>query len=248
MTTRASSGPYLRGTMPSHTPCCNVLVLVQGQRGVGHRVRTTDSASGGEILGGDNRAACIDSLCKECLIHELPKDGRAYVRQRKLASLLEATKLAEEFFFLREESYTSWTSKTEHGSGQQESDRTNRYPYYRGKRSGSPRQNRRDRSPVRTDGDSNKETRPDSKAAPQDSKESLKTGGNSRGQQSGKGRAAQGNNIKCFTCGEVGHKQASCPNKPARVNKVDTQVQCQLCEGWGHGAKDCPSKVNIVGL
>lgn len=61
---------------------------------------------------GEDRAACLDSMAKERLIHELIKEGRAYVCQRKPKSLLEATRLAEEYFQFHEQSYTNRCSRT----------------------------------------------------------------------------------------------------------------------------------------
>lgn len=59
----------------------------------------------------EDRASFLDSLTKERLIQELPKDGRIYVRQRKPKSGLEATALAEEYFQNQEESFSAWTSE-----------------------------------------------------------------------------------------------------------------------------------------
>lgn len=53
------------------------------------------------FLEGDDRASIINSLVKERMVHDLPKEGRIYVRQRKPKSSLEASSLAEELFLLQ---------------------------------------------------------------------------------------------------------------------------------------------------
>lgn len=188
------------------------------------------------FMEGEDRAACMNSMAKERFIHELPKEGRAFIRQRKPKSLLEATILAEEFFHMLEDSYTTWSSSAHGGHSGHNSYRKDRYPYSKGRRSGSPRYQRRD-SPPRS-----KDRKTATKAPKQEAKgtQAEQREKKAHNQQRPKKDPRSG---KCFACGEAGHKQTNCPS---RVNRVEAQVKCQLCDGNSHGAKDCPSKVNRV--
>lgn len=86
---------------------------------------------------GEDRDSILDSIVKERLIQELPKEGRMYIRQRKPKTGLEATVLAEEFFHHKEDSYSSWSSEQAdtRTQGQQSRDRQ---PYRRWRKDYSP--------------------------------------------------------------------------------------------------------------
>lgn len=62
-------------------------------------------------MEGDDPDTILDLIVRERLTQELPKEGRLYVRQRKPRTGLEAAALAEEWFQLREETYSGWTSE-----------------------------------------------------------------------------------------------------------------------------------------
>lgn len=165
------------------------------------------------FMVGEDRAACLDSVARERFVQELLKEGQAFVRQKKPRSLLEATRIVEEYFHYKELSYTGWSSRTE-GSVQEQVQSQKREKYHRcgWRRDLSPRQQRRD-SPPHSD-ESRKEDK-DKQTPPQESKDSPKP----RGQQTGRGRGAPGGNTKCFACGEVGHRQASCPINQERSTR-----------------------------
>lgn len=165
-------------------------------------------------MEGDDRTTCLDSVAKERFVQELPKEGQAYVCQWKPGSLLEATRLAEEYFQYHEENYTSWSSRSgDSGSDQQRPPRKDRYSYYKGKRSGSPRYARRERSP-REEETQPRETKPDNKPA------SVEQPRQKEPQQKPKRDPKSG---KCFCCREPGHRQAECKLKVNRIEAISSR-------------------------
>lgn len=55
----------------------------------------------------------LDSVSKERLIQEMPKDARQFIRERKPKDLLQAAALAKEFFANQERDFSSWDSSQE---------------------------------------------------------------------------------------------------------------------------------------
>ena len=49
--------------------------------------------------------------------------------------------------------------------------------------------------------------------------------------------------MKCYNCGNLGHKSIDCPNKKGNSNNSHSRgIICHKCNQSGHMAKDCPSK------
>lgn len=192
------------------------------------------------FLRGEDRASCLDSIVMERFIQELTKDGRAWVRQRKPQSLLEATRLAEDYFHYHEESYVSWSSRAGDGSveGKTPSQRE-KQPY---------RQWKRDYSPKRQEGDTPQKGEPKESGAKPPNTGDQPEAGAGQGQQPGGARGSLGGGVRCFLCGERGHKKPNCPKKQQKVNAVQQEVICQLCRGAGHEAGECPSRVSRIGV
>eukprot|EP00971_Amphidinium_carterae_P064328 1273919-Amphidinium_carterae.1 len=94
--------------------------------------------------------------------------------------------------------------------------------------------------------------------------DALKKGDGGKGGKGGKGGDAKGGGAKtCHFCGKPGHFQADCRlrkqqqqqqsgQQPQRQQKGGkgggksqadrNKVQCRKCKGFGHIAKDCPTK------
>ena len=51
--------------------------------------------------------------------------------------------------------------------------------------------------------------------------------------------------MKCYNCGNLGHKSIDCPNKKANSNNSNTSgIICHKCKQKGHMLKDCPLAQN----
>lgn len=60
---------------------------------------------------GEDKDSILDSIVRERITQELPLEGRTYIRQRKPTTGLQAAQLAEEWFQLKEETYSGWSSE-----------------------------------------------------------------------------------------------------------------------------------------
>lgn len=116
------------------------------------------------MVEGRDRDGFIDSLVKEVVTQDLPKEGRMLVRERKPETTLKATKLAEEYFSIREESYAAWSMEPAEQGTRTHSGR-DKYSQRRGRRDSPSRQYRRETSPSREDKESEDKTpNPEAKA------------------------------------------------------------------------------------
>lgn len=144
------------------------------------------------FVEGDTREACVDSMVKGRFIHEMPKDTRQYVRERRPETALKAAMLADEHFAAKEWDFTNWdSSKKDDGSK-----KDGRYNYHR-----------RAASPLRPIADA---------GAHQDKGKKVFLRDKGRGDQ--KSDKPPGDfNKKCHICGGHGHSNGDCPQKINRI-------------------------------
>lgn len=150
------------------------------------------------FIDREDKDSWMDALARERITQGLPKEGRLFVRERKPKTSMEATKLVEQFFAIREESYTAWKASPRDQEQQTVSGKRDRPPYgrerydnYRGRRERSPKSSR-DRSPKSED----REEPPKSPSCKQLDQGDRKSQRPRRDPRSG----------KCFACGEEGHR------------------------------------------
>ncbi len=59
------------------------------------------------------------------------------------------------------------------------------------------------------------------------------------------GNAVQRVDMRCKTCGALGHGSRECPESGERDYKM-ARVTCKICGDQGHTAMDCPQKERTV--
>lgn len=196
------------------------------------------------FIPGEDKQTWVDNLVKEWMIQRLPKEARQFVRERTPADSMEMVKLTEKFFSAREESYTSYRGPAvQYDQPRPTENQEQRYhPYRKDKNPRGYKDSRRQRSPSR-ETSMKQEDSVESSKEPQQEKEKQKP------KSSHESTRRQYESFKCYNCGKEGHMARDCRSKrPQQINRIQEEEICQLCEGKGHRAKECPLRVNKIDL
>lgn len=200
---------------------------VKGESIRDHRVKLQRWLYGHALQGdipSDQCKLALDRILTERLIQELLKHTRAFIRERRPESSLQVCVLAEKRFAILEKDLTSWECQK---------DTTSKYFHKKGRRDWQDRrpfrqQEQREKSP-------HKEEKKQEKSEDRDSSEQTSNQDKSF-QRHHKGRG--------HWKGKNAHKDNQ--DNSSQDKKDTASTKCQLCDGTGHRAKDCPSRINKI--
>lgn len=198
--------------------------------------RGKPSTLASRFITGDTKEAWTDNLVKEWMIQRLPREARQFIRERTPTTSMEMAELTEKFFSAQDESYTARKGTTiQFDQGKEEN--PSRYHPYHKDYSRNYKDSRRQQSPSEEPKGADKVI--DLTKEPQEVKPKSKNSQERKPNEP----------FKCFNCRRIGHMARDCcSKKPYKVNRVQSEDACQLCDGRGHTAKECPLRVNKIDL
>ena len=167
----------------------------------------------------------LQKVLRERVIQILPKEAKAFVRNREPQTVSVACSLAEQYFSNDERDLTSWDSRTSDDSQYYKKQYHDRGRQYNSKWQNGQRKNPEQSEPRTSPSPG---TPPEQTYWKQGRGQQQKQSG---GQRWGGGRDRRGDHPK--------------DSKEQKDNKETSEkVVCQLCRGYGHTAPDCPKQVN----
>ena len=168
----------------------------------------------------------LQKVLRERVIQVLPKEAKAFVRNREPQTVSAACSLAEQYFANDEKDLTSWDSRSSDYSQPYRKQHRERGRQQHYQQDNNKWQHNQKKQPEQT------ETKTPSKQGDPSEQSHQKQGG---GQQQ-----------KWRGSGYKDRRGDRNSDKPQGSKEKSDKVVCQLCKGNGHVATDCPTRVNVV--
>ena len=168
----------------------------------------------------------LQKVLRERVIQVLPKEAKAFVRNREPQTVSAACSLAEQYFANDEKDLTSWDSRSSDDSQPYRKQHRERGRQQHYQQDNNKWQHNQKKQPEQT------ETKTPSKQGDPSEQSHQKQGG---GQQQ-----------KWRGSGYKDRRGDRNSDKPQGSKEKSDKVVCQLCKGNGHVATDCPTRVNVV--